>query len=143
MCIEADIMHAASEFRNAIEILNDDQRDKYLSYFPSGCCGNASLLLGAYLHECGLGDFQYICGMRGEQSHAWLEKDGLIVDITSDQFDKGVRVYVGKRNGFYRRFRIDFHHLWDASLDDKTIQGDRLYPLYLLILEHIDNKHTV
>ena len=81
--------------------------------------------------------------MRGEQSHAWLEKDGLIVDITSDQFDKGVRVYVGKQNGFYRRFRVDFQHSWDESLDDKTIQGDRLYPLYLLILEQINNKRSV
>lgn len=30
----------------------------------------------------------YVWGMLGEQSHAWLEYDGLIIDITADQFDE-------------------------------------------------------
>jgi len=29
---------------------------------------------------------RYVWGMRGEQSHAWLECGDLIVDITADQF---------------------------------------------------------
>ena len=39
----------------------------------------------------GYGEFDYILGayddsIETEQSHAWLEKDGLIIDITADQF---------------------------------------------------------
>ncbi|OPZ87669.1 MAG: hypothetical protein BWY74_03344 [Firmicutes bacterium ADurb.Bin419] len=39
-----------------------------------GSCGDASLLLGKYLDEMGLGQFDYVCGELGRQSHAWLEK---------------------------------------------------------------------
>jgi hypothetical protein len=60
-----------------------------LSEFPSGACGNASPLLAQYFHDLGLGEWEYVSGIRScdQHSHAWLEKDGWIVDITADQFD--------------------------------------------------------
>lgn len=52
----------------------------------------ASMLLGEYLRNASLGDFQTRTGRRDvgdySQSHAWLEQDGLLVDITADQFDE-------------------------------------------------------
>lgn len=102
---KASIAYAASQFRHAIESL-DEVNLGVLKYFPEGCCGNTALMLGAYLHECKLGDFRYVSGERGSLSHAWLEKNGMIVDITGDQFENGAAVYVGRRNAFYRKFRI-------------------------------------
>jgi len=46
-------------------------------------------LLAQYFRDLGLGEWEYVSGIRSsdEQSHAWLEKDGWIVDMTADQFD--------------------------------------------------------
>jgi hypothetical protein len=74
--------------------------------FPMGSCGDASLLLGKYLDEMGLGQFDYVCGELGRQSHAWLEKDGIIVDITADQFDGVVEeIIVTDNNDFHKDLR--------------------------------------
>jgi hypothetical protein len=42
-----------------------------------------------YLHQAGHGEWEYVTGERVSDfySHAWLEQDGLIVDITADQFE--------------------------------------------------------
>ena len=59
-----------------------------LADFPKGSCGDASELLGQYLSDSGLGTWGYRSGMQLDPvfSHAWVERDGLIVDITADQF---------------------------------------------------------
>jgi hypothetical protein len=129
----------AFTFRKAIESLRREQLDLSFRDFPAGCCGNTSLLLGAYFSLNGLGDFDYVCGMRGRQSHAWLEKDGIIVDITSDQFKEGTKVYVGTVNSFYKKFREERRYAWDASLDGGSMQTDRLYPAYRAIIKEIAN----
>jgi len=56
--------------------------------FPKGACGAASQLLGQYLIDSGLGDWRYCLGFQCDSlaSHAWLERDGLTLDITADQF---------------------------------------------------------
>jgi hypothetical protein len=62
---------------------------------------DASELLGQYLSDSGLGTWSY---RRGAQSDpfltpAWVERDGLIVDITADQFpdrSEPVLVTVGR-----------------------------------------------
>lgn len=61
-----------------------------LENFPTGSCCDASTLLGTYLKDNGLGDFYFVKGSRGEEAeletHYWLEKEDIIVDITADQF---------------------------------------------------------
>lgn len=59
--------------------------------FPSGACGDTSLILGQVLEDHGIHGFDYICGYKYQtdgttSSHAWLQKDSWIVDITADQF---------------------------------------------------------
>lgn len=60
--------------------------------FPSGACGDASLVLGQLLDDAGIAGFEYVCGNKykddGEwySSHGWLWNGELIVDITADQF---------------------------------------------------------
>ncbi len=84
----AEIREAATIFRAAI--LRCPRSDlPTLKNFPHGSCGDASILLGQYLLDHSLGLWEYIGGEREQDlhSHAWLERDGLIVDITADQFD--------------------------------------------------------
>lgn len=42
----------------------------------------------------GIGEFFCVCGMKDGASHAWLEVDVLIVDITGDQFPDRLGIYV-------------------------------------------------
>lgn len=79
---------AASRIRDAIIQSPRDDIHAFQN-FPSGSCGDASILLGEYLHQTGHGDWEYVTGerVRDLYSHAWIEQDGLIVDITADQFD--------------------------------------------------------
>lgn len=62
--------------------------DKARSMFPVGNCGIASLLLREKLGG------EVVQGKYGEQDHTFLSVDGVVVDITADQFG-GPRVYVG------------------------------------------------
>ncbi len=58
---------------------------EFLLNYPRGCCGDASNLLAKYFRDNDI-QCQYVSGMRGQQSHAWLECGDLIIDITADQF---------------------------------------------------------
>ncbi|GHJ45846.1 hypothetical protein Cs7R123_31880 [Catellatospora sp. TT07R-123] len=62
-----------------------------MNNFPAGACGQACLLLGEHLWSRGQGLWRLASGMRpGEGpivTHSWLVRDGLVVDITADQFD--------------------------------------------------------
>ena len=85
--VDHPVSLAASRFRDAIiRCPRNDLRS--LRDFPRGSCGDASVLLGEYLHQTGYGQWDYVAGEREPDlhSHAWLEQDGLIVDITADQF---------------------------------------------------------
>lgn len=76
----------AVAFRAAILGANRNKLLPSLRDFPSGACGDASLLLARFLEESGLGTALYVWGHREKYSHGWLESGNLIVDITSDQF---------------------------------------------------------
>ena len=60
--------------------------------FPRGACGHASELLGRFLREHLGVEPLYVVRDNDEPDgswrggHAWLELDGLIIDITGDQF---------------------------------------------------------
>lgn len=82
-----------------------------LAEFPRGACGDTSLLLGTLLVDHGVAGFEYICGDRGSHddgtwtSHAWLHRDGLVIDITADQFDDGPGpVIVSSDSAWHRGF---------------------------------------
>ncbi len=82
-----DIQKAVRHFRRAMEQCHEQFGLPFES-FPRGCCGDSSELLAAYLKDEGFGEFAYVFGWSGEEdsSHAWLEKDGIIIDVTTDQF---------------------------------------------------------
>ncbi len=89
----AMIREIAQAVRSAIEMIPRDRLPFTFKSFPRGACGDTALVLGTYLEEdCDIRGFEYVCGDRGSKlnedwsSHAWLERDGLFVDITADQF---------------------------------------------------------
>jgi hypothetical protein len=80
------VHYAASRFRTALE--RGGLSLPILAKFPEGSCGAASGLLGQYLIDSGLGEWRYRMGFQCDSlaSHAWLERGGLTLDITADQF---------------------------------------------------------
>lgn len=84
---ERAIKEAVLQFRMAMERCHS-QLGTPFEMFPRGCCGDVAELLAAYLKDEGFGVFEYVSGWCGERSssHAWLEKDCIVIDATADQF---------------------------------------------------------
>ncbi|MFM7377815.1 MAG: hypothetical protein ACKO1O_06760 [Erythrobacter sp.] len=89
---DEEVLLAVSQFRRAIDAAGGEPWDNKHITFPHGACGHASELLGQYLikqfgivaeyvNQVAPSD---IGGWHG--SHAWLEWNGLTLDITGDQF---------------------------------------------------------
>lgn len=112
---EALIRELATNFRRALEGIDRQTLPIQFRDFPRGSCGDTSLLLGTYLQERGLGEFTYIVGWRGEWpqrvSHGWIERGGLIVDVTADQFGDGQAVIVTSHSDFHLSFESAPSHV--------------------------------
>jgi hypothetical protein len=82
----------ATRFRTAICATDPSEVDPEVRFivaaFPKGVCGAVCFLLGHYLRANGFPGAEYVNGIRriDGESHAWIETDGIIVDITGDQF---------------------------------------------------------
>jgi hypothetical protein len=91
MTAENRIRGLAIRFREAILKCDKDELPLSLADFPVGSCADASILLGTYFKDNGINGFILIKGKRGVgsslETHYWLEKDKMIVDITADQFE--------------------------------------------------------
>jgi hypothetical protein len=92
--------------------------------FPGGWCQDTSRALGELLKDRGQDGFKLVVGVRGEhdeKSHVWLERDGLIIDITADQFEHEptARVMVTTARSW--------HDVWKQTVQD---------------LEALDATHT-
>jgi hypothetical protein len=107
------VRQTAVLFRKHFVDMPKDLKPFWMANFPRGGCGFMTTLLGNFLSLKGLGMFTYVCRERGEEcsqandwtSHAWLEKDGLIVDVTADQFDDCKdEVIVTSDSDFHRSF---------------------------------------
>jgi hypothetical protein len=82
-----EVRNAAARFRAALD--QGGLRLCSLANFPRGSCGDTSELLGQYLSDSGFGTWRYRSGVQTDPAgitHAWIERDGLILDITADQF---------------------------------------------------------
>lgn len=58
--------------------------------FPDSACMDASILLGVLLERNGFGVYQLVSASNENGrwfSHAWLENDKYLIDITADQFN--------------------------------------------------------
>lgn len=143
-----DIQYLVTKFRRAIDKAKKNgefDSDFIFRSFPRGCCGDASDLLGEYLLEHGVRS-TYVCGNRyfenpeeGTQSHAWLVVDGLIADITGDQFSDResyfnchISDYYGPMDNFHRLFEVEKRdvHPFPGLKNYDAFCLKRLYDLY-------------
>jgi len=119
-----ELFKFCSDVRRALEMANaegihNEQTSMGNSDFPAGCCGDTTDLL-AYLiyrqfgeialHRSGI-YMEYIKSdkrLNDNNSHAWLELSGTIIDLTADQFnDRGFSnpaVMVTKDQSFHDLF---------------------------------------
>ena len=176
-----ELSQFVEEFRSAIDKAKEHSEfanDISFYDFPRGCCGDTSELLACHLQRRGY-ETIYVCGLRGDQSHAWLVlidnnvskpeqkflevtddirdvlnlysgnkynepvditryeaenvENGLIIDITADQFSemKNFPVYIGYMDNFHRDFEFDFAHEYNG------LGNDRLEMLYRIICNYL------
>jgi hypothetical protein len=99
---------AARRFRTALETA-ESPRLLGLRSFPKAACGDASRLLAQYLRDRGFGEWTIVTAWRDGMSrtHAWLEQDGWLIDITADQFEDVSEPVIATR-------RSDWHDGWEV-----------------------------
>jgi len=99
-----------------------DKTDLPISFsnFPRGSCSDTSEVLAALLKGSGFGRFNHVNGTRNDgATHAWLELNSLIVDITADQFDEiSTPVYIGPSNKWYESFEDSKSYETGSSIDE-------------------------
>lgn len=68
------VFQLAQEFRRAMNQAQAEglfDKESLFETFPRGCCGDTCYLLAEYLLEHGICT-EYVCGKKGDRSHAWL-----------------------------------------------------------------------
>ena len=79
--------------------------------FPYGCCGSVSEKLCELMEREGLSGATYKWGWRANQSHAWVEYDDLIIDVTISQFPEyqGSKIFIEQKDqkGIHQEFIHD------------------------------------
>lgn len=88
----ATLLQREGEAVRAVLAMGGDVPGSIFQGFPHGCCGPAAELLARHLQEhFGLAAM-YAAGLQQRDghswSHAWVLVDGVILDITADQFEE-------------------------------------------------------
>ncbi|GED72596.1 hypothetical protein BRE01_62980 [Brevibacillus reuszeri] len=125
-------------FRKAIQTmpLSEFPRSSFFERFPRGCCGDTSTLFSKFLQSKGI-ETHYVWGMWGEYSHAWLELDDILIDLTADQFD-GVteEVMVTSNRQWHSRFTV--HNKKKIDFDNfNEYNATRLRAIYNNIIKRM------
>jgi len=135
------IKNLATQFRKAIERCDLKNLPVTFDAFPLGSCGDTCILLGKWLEQNGYEDFDYVVGEREERSHAWLEKNGIIVDITADQFDdKLPTVIVSHDHSWHSQFIEDERYpvADEWNVPDNLTQFEEMYNYIIRFVEEIE-----
>ena len=140
------LLELATQFRVALADCPKDSLPINFRKFPRGTCGDTSLLLSKWLEKNGENGFTYVCGKRGKsknwQTHAWLERDSIVIDITADQFGRDQpSVYVGPRSRFHNTFEVkEKPHSDFERYDPHTVS--RLRNAYRQIKKYLSEPMT-
>lgn len=128
----------ALNFRLALQQCDKNDVPFNLKTFPCGACGDAALLLAEYLKSKGFNRMYYVSGLKGNQSHAWLEHDGIIIDITADQFEGIIDPAIVTRDySWHRQFRENNRFLSDINCYDERTRV-RLWDVYRRITANLN-----
>lgn len=123
-----ELRQHANTFREAIINIDRSLYPGSLDFkqFPKGCCGNASEMLARYLYKLGY-EVEYIGAVRkrsdgksGTESHGWLECEGIMIDITADQFP-GMNCIIVKPKG--KKNHLGFKEKNRHQIGSKPIVG--------------------
>jgi len=135
----------ATKFRETIERMDASlfPCTPHFSDYPSGCCGDTSNLLLQFLYDNGIkseyvnGSFYEDVGDHcRERSHAWLEIEDYIVDITADQFDDvSEKAFVTQDKSWHSKFKEQQRRF--ETLEDAGPSEERLKTIYQNILDNI------
>jgi hypothetical protein len=125
--LEENLRFIGTRIREFIESTPPHERPERLFTYPKGSCGDTAMLMGTYLIKCGFERVEYVVGIDGEHSHAWLECDGFIVDLTADQFGCEIDRVIVTRN---RSWHDDFANQERNSCDFRDYQDATIYELY-------------
>jgi len=99
------IKKEVKKFRRAINKCDKSKMPIVFKYFPHGSCEDTTLILGEYLNQKKLGNYKCISGeTEYGLTHAWLEIEDYVIDITSDQFINRPEVFISKNTRWYRKF---------------------------------------
>ena len=129
----------AHEFRGFLEKFSKKTKLITLKDFPRGSCGDASLLLSMFLSDNNIGNVYYVCGWCDKKSHAWLEVDRFVVDITMDQFgDNYPSVIVNEDYSFHYVFDIELKRLINIDMYDAKSRNQLLSAYNVLISSRND-----
>lgn len=107
------IADICKSLRLAIESAPANSKPISFRNFPFGSCRDTCLMLATLFQEEGVVGFKTLMGERGIQcdgswsTHAWLDREGLAVDITADQFvDAPSGIIVSIDSPWHRGFTI-------------------------------------
>lgn len=93
---DQDIYLLAQMFKDAALHARDAgqfREDTPFRHFPIGCCGETCYLLATFLRSYGI-ETIYVCGTRGNQSHAWLVVNDNRVKTPTPEFYYPEKEYV-------------------------------------------------
>jgi hypothetical protein len=143
-----ELIQDIKNFKKAIESTNPVDRPIGLREFPYGSCSDASFLLGSYLRHLGYGEFKHISGRRGKHednswtTHAWLEKDGLAIDITCSQFDEvSEDIIISDSSNWHLSFSRDSSETADVYSRDKCASV-ALVPFFEYLLDIMQTSNS-
>jgi hypothetical protein len=113
---DQDILTACVRFRDALDAIDPQLWSRiYIDHFPRGACGHCAELLGRFLTQEFAIAPEYVCAVfynedgSRDTSHAWLEWNGLVIDISGDQFGWD-RVIVSRSSALHNTGEIEIRN---------------------------------
>ncbi|WP_157964616.1 hypothetical protein [Algibacillus agarilyticus] len=146
MVLDKNVIEDIKAFRRTLESFSKSDFPSKTSFyncsgFPRGCCGDTAGVLGLlltikhkmecfYVSATGLGS--------NNSSHAWLEVNGSIVDITADQFNEDGYEVGAVVIGNDSHFHTLFHKVEKRLFDPKDPQLSQILAVYQKVIEKIN-----
>lgn len=140
---------AIEDAKEAGEFKSNKYRFERMNRFPHDCCDDAADLFTHYLFikynvDSIRVDGEYYDKKHGRCAHSWQVTDGLLIDLTGDQFEadasipiKANAVYVGAMDAFHRQFQI-FRKERSCGIECLgNGSHERMYGLYDSIIKYI------
>ena len=112
----------------ASPIDSESKRIPFLHKFPKGCCEYASYLLGAVVKKLHPNsNVLLVTGKYKNTDHFWLLIDGLLFDLTIDQFPSVSKPLIGAHSENLHTTSISTNNIVDSfSLWDQVHKEDWL-----------------